>query len=240
MNKKLTVVDFFAGAGGFSEGFKQAGFDVIYATDNWGPAVDTFKFNNPDTETIKADVLTLDASDVPHADVIIGGPPCTEFSGSEEGWWWRFQEGAYIGIEIFVLFLDSLKPRWWIMENVPRLMQALPNRFKLKDIGINKEGYFDIPKLQIFNSADFGAPQKRLRLFSGVYPNPIQTHSENPTVNLFGDRYQKWISMRHVIESYPNPLGRPKTSSLVENPNYNIKIEEKELRRPLWKIFGHE
>lgn len=228
MAKKLTVVDFFAGAGGFSEGFKQAGFDVIYATDNWSPAIETFKCNNRDTETVKADILSLEASDVPEADVVIGGPPCTEFSGSKRGGGGDFKKGLIL-VRRYLYFIDSLKPRWWIMENVPRLLQAMPQRFKYKDIGVDKEGYLEIPKKQVFNSADYGAPQKRLRLFSGRYPNPVQTHSENPTMSLTGNRYRKWISMRHVIDAYPNPLKKPMGGSIITDPNYDIKVEETEL-----------
>ncbi len=42
---KLTVVDFFCGAGGFSEGFRQMGFEIIQGYDSWIPAVDTFNHN---------------------------------------------------------------------------------------------------------------------------------------------------------------------------------------------------
>ena len=82
---KLTVIDLYCGAGGFSEGFRQMGFDVIYAVDNWNPAIEAHKLNQPETKTMKADIETLDPKLFPRPDVIIGGPPCTEFSGFEEG-----------------------------------------------------------------------------------------------------------------------------------------------------------
>ncbi len=228
MVEKLTVVDFFAGAGGFSEGFKQAGFDVIYATDNWSPAIETFKLNNPSTETVKADIMSLDESDMPRADVVIGGPPCTEFSGSKRGGGGDFKKGLIL-VSRFLYFVDALRPRWWIMENVPRLLQAMPQRFRYKDIGMEKEGYLEIPKKRVFNSADYGAPQKRLRLFSGRYPDPAQTHSENPTTNLLGERHRKWVPMRHVIEAFPNPLAEHVGDFKVYDPNYEIKIDVTEL-----------
>lgn len=225
MKNKLTVIDLFCGAGGFSEGFKQLGFDVIYATDNWSPAVETFKKNNPDTEVKKIDVMNLDASDLPKADVIIGGPPCTEFSGSKNGGGGDFKKGLIL-VKRFLYYVHELKPRWWIMENVPRLLQALPHKFKLKDIHVNKEGLFEIPKMQIFNSADFGAPQKRTRLFSGVYPNPIQTHAEKSITALNGQRYEPWVTMRKVIESFPKPLKKPEKGKRVKDVNYNIVLDE--------------
>ena len=47
MNEPLTVADFFCGAGGFSEGFHQAGFKVIFGLDNWKPAIETHDLNHP-------------------------------------------------------------------------------------------------------------------------------------------------------------------------------------------------
>src|ERR1700754_1153884 len=89
MSKKLRVIDFFCGAGGFSEGFRQAGFEVIWGVDKWQPAVDTHKENHPECETICDDVIRISKlpdlsfhSIVPDSEVIIGSPPCTFFSNS--------------------------------------------------------------------------------------------------------------------------------------------------------------
>ncbi|MBI2084122.1 MAG: DNA cytosine methyltransferase [Candidatus Aenigmarchaeota archaeon] len=228
MSKSLTVLDFFCGAGGFSEGFKQLGFDVVYGADNWNPAIQTFKANNSDAEVVKVDVLELSATDVPKADVIIGGPPCTEFSGSNRGGSGNVKEGMEL-VKRFLYYVHELKPRWWIMENVPRLLQTLPPKFRLKDLGIDKEGIFEIPKMQVFNAADFGAPQKRTRLLSGKYPNPLQTHSENPVVTLNGQKLSHWFTMRKVIESFPNPLNEPRKGKHVKDPNYNFNVTEMKL-----------
>ena len=43
--EKFTVLDLFCGAGGFSEGFRQQGFDIVLGVDNWQPAIDTFNHN---------------------------------------------------------------------------------------------------------------------------------------------------------------------------------------------------
>ena len=229
MAKDITVIDFFAGAGGFSEGFRRMGFDVIYATDNWQPAIDTFKFNNPGSEVVKVDANELDASDIPKADVVIGGPPCTEFSGSKRGGGGDFKKGLIL-VTRFLYFVHELKPKWWIMENVPRLQQTLPNKFKLKDLGIEKEGYFEIPKMKVLNSADFGAPQKRLRLLSGVYPEPVQTHAEDVKQSYLINKYKKWVSMREIIEAFPNPLSSRRPKGEITDPVYpEINIKAKEL-----------
>tara|TARA_E500000178_G_C16834974_1_gene667860 strand:- start:640 stop:855 length:216 start_codon:yes stop_codon:yes gene_type:complete len=60
MTHNYTVVDFFCGAGGFSEGFHQAGFDVIFALDNWKIAIETHKINHPNCNSVVKNIeLTL-------------------------------------------------------------------------------------------------------------------------------------------------------------------------------------
>ncbi len=225
---KLTVLDLFCGAGGFSEGFRQMGFDVTHAVDNWNPALEAHKVNQPETQVFKADIASLDPKGFPRPDVLIGGPPCTEFSGSKKGGGGDFAKGMKLVLAYF-RFVRTLKPRWWIMENVPRLLQTLPHRVRLQDMGIPEDGFFDIPRREVFNSADFGAPQKRLRLLSGSYPTPVQTHFEESTLTLDNLLYEPWVHMRKVVESFPNPIGRIPRGKLVKDPNYQISLAAEQL-----------
>lgn len=225
---KLTVIDLFCGAGGFSEGFRQTGFHVTHAVDNWRPAIDAHRINQPDTEAILADVSELNPKDFGRPDVIIGGPPCTEFSGSKRGGGGDFKKGMKLVLQ-FMRFVHALKPRWWIMENVARLDRIMPHRIRLQDIGFDEPGFFDIPIRQVFNSADFGAPQKRLRLLSGKYPTPVQTHFESSQLTLNNLRYQPWRTMREIIKAFPNPIGRVNKNKMVRDPNYPIVVQLEKL-----------
>src|ERR1035441_4342758 len=81
---KYKVVDLFAGCGGLSMGFEKAGFNVVAAFDNWEPAIQTYKanFNHPiikkdlnDTSNLK-DIISFKPN------IIIGGPPCQDFSSA--------------------------------------------------------------------------------------------------------------------------------------------------------------
>ena len=77
--KKPTVVDIFCGIGGFSRGFETAGFDSVVGIDNWDVAMDTFKRNHRNVQTIIGDVKKLDEKDfkkIAQSDVVIAGPPC--------------------------------------------------------------------------------------------------------------------------------------------------------------------
>lgn len=83
----MKVIDLFCGAGGFSEGFKQAGFQVVLAVDLWETALKSHLLNHPECEHWLADIERLDPSRLIgfEADVIIGSPPCTNFSKLKRG-----------------------------------------------------------------------------------------------------------------------------------------------------------
>lgn len=75
----MRVADFFCGGGGFSEGFRQAGFDIVFAVDRWTPAVKTYLGNKPGVKVIQDDVIRISQLPddefealVPDSEVIIG------------------------------------------------------------------------------------------------------------------------------------------------------------------------
>lgn len=224
----LKVVDLFCGAGGFSEGFRQMGFEVTYAVDIWKPAVETHRRNHPNTETLEADVLEMDPVDLGKVDVLIGSPPCTQFSFANKGGKGDTAEGMKLVLR-YLEFVADLKPRYWIMENVPRLLETLPEEVNLSDAGLTG-GTVRIPRREVLNSADYGAPQKRLRLVSGNYPLPTKSHSESQTsLDLFSAEARLgWVPMRRIIEGLPNPLKRPRMGTLSDPnyPNLNIPVSQ--------------
>ena len=86
MQEKYTFIDLFAGCGGLSLGFEEAGFESILAIDNWQDALDTYAANRSAARTLCADISTVNPEDVKekysidNVDVIVGGPPCQGFS----------------------------------------------------------------------------------------------------------------------------------------------------------------
>jgi DNA (cytosine-5)-methyltransferase 1 len=229
MKSKLKVLDLFSGAGGLSEGFRQMGFEIVAAVDNWTPAIVAHQANHPETNNIKADISKLDPSEFKDIDVIIGGPPCTEFSYSKKGGGGDIEKGMKLVLR-FLYFVYKIKPRWWVMENVPRLLNTLPYEVPLNKIGVKRSGVLKIPMRYVLNAADYGNPQKRLRLISGNYPLPEQTHGENGFTTLNGKRISSWIFMRKIIEGLPNPCDEIKKGEVIKDPNYdNISIPIEEL-----------
>ena len=79
VNQKPKVVSLFAGCGGLDLGFKNAGFDIVWANDFWNDAVQTYKRNLGD-HAICGDIQKIKSEDIPKADVVLGGFPCQGFS----------------------------------------------------------------------------------------------------------------------------------------------------------------
>ena len=86
MKKQHNFIDLFCGAGGFSLGFKAAGFNCVGAFDNWDPAIETHKKNFKNTKIYSKSIDDYSNSDIREifnntkVDLIIGGPPCQGFS----------------------------------------------------------------------------------------------------------------------------------------------------------------
>ena len=165
----FTVVDLFCGAGGFSEGFRRAGYDIIFGFDKCPQAIETFTYNF-NTQGLSGDItqykpkklLEIAGLDHDDIDVVIGGPPCQGFSVA--GMMKINDERNYLYQE-FIRFIKHVKPKLFVMENVPTIsshdkgsiIQDIDRRFR--EIGYKK------PTIQKLNAANFGVPQTRERLF---------------------------------------------------------------------------
>jgi DNA (cytosine-5)-methyltransferase 1 len=225
--RRLTAVDLFCGGGGLTEGFKQSGVDVSASLDVWGPAVETHRRNHPETEVFQEDILEFDSSKLPKCDVLIGSPPCTEFSYANRGGHGDLAVGMRFVLR-FLRFVHELNPDYWIMENVPRLIQSLPPRVSLRRLGVQEDGFLDIPIRRILNAADYGVPQKRLRLISGRYPLPEQTHSWAEGLGAFAN-LKPWVPVKSVVGLLPDPLGEPRRGASAHDPCFDLEIPETDL-----------
>jgi len=198
MVENMRVADFFCGGGGFSEGFRQAGFQIVFAVDKWEPAISTYKGNKPGVNVIQDDVIRISKLDdeeferlVPDSEVIIGSPPCQAFSQSNRSG----NADKTQGIELIKAYLRIIarkksKPnavlRYWVLENVPNVKKYIEDEYTAKDLGL--EGDFILRphggSSGIYNAKYFGAPTNRKRYLCGEFPALQETHADNTVVRL--------------------------------------------------------
>jgi len=124
----MKVIDLFCGCGGFSHGFNQAGHEIVLGIDFDKRVEKTYTQNHPDTEFIRSDIRDLDAGSYLRkaCDIVIGSPPCPNFSIANNK---ADITRGMILVKEFLKWVDVLKPKWWIMENVPPIRYYLDERY---------------------------------------------------------------------------------------------------------------
>ncbi len=194
----MRIADFFCGGGGFSEGFRQAGFQIVFAVDKWAPAVNTYKGNKPGVNVVLDDVIRISKLTdeefnklVPDVEIIIGSPPCQAFSHSNKSG----KADKELGIELIKAYLrivarKKFKPesilKYWILENVPNVKNYIEDSYTAEDLGLQGD-FILVTKSQsagIYNAKYFGAPTNRERYLCGEFPAPQKTHDDNQVVRL--------------------------------------------------------
>ncbi len=204
----LVTADLFAGAGGLSIGFRQAGYEIAFANDQCVEYGRTYQQNHPGTWFSEGPIEQLTANEIFRAtglskndvDVLIGGPPCQGFSinaphrSTEDDRNHLFEHYGR-------LVLEGLRPKVILMENVPGLVSLDQGRF-IKAIYelFTKAGYR--MNHMILCAAHYGVPQERWRLIligtilPGVeitFPEP--THHAPVRTNFTGGRQLTWLPM---------------------------------------------
>ena len=167
----LRVVDLFCGAGGLSEGFRQAGYNVLGGSDVDPDACATYRLNFPDAYVgcgdlrdpdVKKDVLEVAKS----CDVVAGGPPCQAFSQVRNHT--RIIDDPRNSLyREFVWVVRAAEPRAFVMENVPGMDQLGVREQITQDLTIG--GRYSVSS-RVVDAADVGVPQTRQRIiFIGVH-----------------------------------------------------------------------
>lgn len=246
---KLRVIDFFCGAGGFSEGFKQMGCEIVYGFDHWKPAVDTFNYNF-NLDCTPKNILDFKNSideieNLQNTEIIIGSPPCVSFSSSNKSG----NADKSLGVELTEIFLRIVAVKKhqknsilkaWFMENVVNSKRYLQTAYTFKDLGLSEWANRNrISPLKIaidlyenttiINSADYGSYQARKRLISGEFIKkgklivPRITHTEDGSKGTL-----KHLCLGEMKQNIPHPFSK-KSNKLVSDPKYKISIPQNQL-----------
>ncbi len=156
----MNTVDLFAGCGGMSLGFQNAGFNLVAAFEFWDIAAKCYEgnFNHP--------VFKSDLSNVKSAveqirrfspELIIGGPPCQDFSHAGK----RVESSRASLTESYAKVIEDIKPQYFVMENVDRAQKS--KAFE-KAENIFKNSGYGLTKI-VLDASKCGVPQKRKRFF---------------------------------------------------------------------------
>ena len=165
------VVDLFAGAGGLSQGFRDAGYRIVQAVEMNEAASATYAANHPNVDVVSADICTLDTEScleritLARGEVfaLIGGPPCQGFSESNRRTRNLDNPRNHLYRE-FLRFVAYLSPQWVVLENVAGL-RTMANGVILGRMldGLRIGGYR--ADCLVLNAVNHGVPQVRRRLF---------------------------------------------------------------------------
>lgn len=193
-------IDLFAGAGGLSSGAMLSGIDVRYAVELNPHACDTFQLNHPNTTLLSKDVRTVKGDEFTslcrtRQVAIFGGPPCQGFStsnqrnrNSDNKNNWLFRE--------YLRLVNEVKPDWVVFENVKGLLETEEGYFLEAVLaGFKKAGY--TTSHFILNSADYGVPQKRNRLFIVASLHGIEIDKPAPTT-------KKHVTVAQALRDLPD------------------------------------
>lgn len=159
-NNNMDVIDLFCGCGGMSLGFQKAGFDVIAAYDNWESAISVYNANF-NHKASNVDILSdeiIDKIEECRPDVIIGGPPCQDFSTAGH----MNENGGRAKLTTrYVEIISNIKPRFFVMENV---LQARKSETYQAALEILKKAGYGLSKV-VIDACYCNVPQYRKRFF---------------------------------------------------------------------------
>lgn len=202
----MEAIDLYSGVGGWSLGLGLAGINVLRSYEWWNKANLTNEKNN--LHPIEcADVRGLDVSSLPKVDVIVGSPPCTQFSLANKGGRGNILEGLK-DVEKFLEIVQVIKPRFWAMENIPRLASIM--RSELNQGGVLHRFCGLNPAIIVVDASEWGVPQRRQRCLVGNF---------NPD-----------LMLAYRERSAPKTLGcvlKSLSSDPVSDPVYGFKLESR-------------
>ena len=170
-HRRPIAVDLFAGAGGMTLGFEQAGFDVLAAVELDPIHASVHEYNFPFWTTICRSVSQTSAQEIRHRsaigdrdiDVVFGGPPCQGFSlmGKRD-----LQDDRNSLVMSFLRLVVDLRPKYFVMENVRGMTIGKQKQVLERVIEeFQGHGYQVNEQIQVLNAANYGVPQNRQRLF---------------------------------------------------------------------------
>lgn len=156
----MRVIDLFSGCGGLTLGFQNAGFHVVAAFDNWKQTVEIYKanFKHPIIQTDLSEITDYSIFNKFNPEMIIGGPPCQDFSSAGK----RDEDNGKGDLTVkFAEIITNVKPEWFVMENVERILKTKKLTEAIKIFKNNGYGLSS----KVLDASYCNVPQTRKRYF---------------------------------------------------------------------------
>lgn len=169
----MNIISLFSGCGGMDLGFKEAGFNTIWANDNANSVWETFEKNFPHVTLSRKSLVDVKSDEIPNDFIgIIGGPPCQAWSNAGNGKGFTDKRGALF--LDFIRIIDEKKPLFFVAENVEGLL-AKRNKDSYKAIKetLENAGNGYNLSIKVLNASNYGVPQSRRRVFIVGYQNDM-------------------------------------------------------------------
>lgn len=250
MVQKLTAIDLFSGAGGFSLAAHNAGVDVLAAIEFDQHAAETYQKNLVDrlkakTQVFAEDITKVDIDSIMryqgikkgHLDVLLGGPPCQGFSSHRINDSGKDDPRNDLLIRYFD-FVKHLQPKAFLVENVPGLLWPRHEKYLNDFLNLAKEhGYTIIAgEPLILNARDYGVPQNRRRAFIFALRNDVMQENINwppaPTHHKFGD--SPWLTASSAFEKPNSVILDTFRERLAEKFGYSKEESAKIIKSLQW------
>lgn len=216
------VVSLFSGAGGLDLGFKQSGFEVVWANDIDQYAVDTYRLNIGD-HAVCADIADIPISDIPDCDVLIGGFPCQGFSVANTKR--ALDDERNQLYKQYLRMLKAKKPKVFIAENVKGILSIGGGEVIKRIVSdFSKAGYRVTYKL--LNAADFGVPQTRQRVIIAGVRSDLDVEFRFPEATCASSPEEgkcAWLTVGEALRGIPDPDG-PEAGDVPNNVYSSYKL----------------
>jgi DNA (cytosine-5)-methyltransferase 1 len=213
----VKAVSLFSGAGGFCEGARLAGWEVLCSVEDDDHACRTYAANFPEVPLFRGDVgrfLTAKQSGVPDAeelrskgvDVVYGGPPCQGFSQIGPR---NLDDPRNALYKQFVRIVRRLQPKVFVMENVPNMVTMKGGHFKDEVLDAFCAAGYGRATIQPVMASDFGVPQHRRRIFwFGVRDDLSGIADLDQTVQswLAESRLTPHVTVKQAISDLPSEV----------------------------------
>lgn len=177
-----------------------AGVHVVRSYEWWDQAAATQKMNIGESSVVK-NIRELDLSELPDSiDIVVGSPPCTQFSYSNRGGGGDIADGLK-DVRKFLEIVRHVNPRYWVMENVPRVASILEK--ELGETGLLQEFSYLVKDIRVVDCSDFGLPQRRKRMLAGNFPvELLESYKSSKPTRTLGDVINAFDSEQIVDPIY--------------------------------------